>query len=103
MRLLTLIAGLLFATLLMAVETQQARVQVEVVASKLDHPWGLDFLADGRLLVSERSGQLRTVSSGKVSDPIQGLPEIWVGGQGGRPGWTAGRGGVSRLDLLQLL
>lgn len=83
MRILILTAGLLFSTLLMAVETQQARVQVEVVASKLDHPWGLDFLADGRLLVSERSGQLRTVTNGKVSDPIQGLPEIWVGGQGG--------------------
>lgn len=83
MRFLILIASLLFSTLLMAVETQQASVQVEVVASKLDHPWGLAFLADGRMLVSERSGQLRTVANGKVSDPIQGLPEIWVGGQGG--------------------
>ena len=87
MRFLILCAGLLSATLpttpSWAVESQQARFQVEVVASKLDHPWGLDFLADGRLIVSERSGQLRTVADGKLSAPVKGLPEIWVGGQGG--------------------
>jgi glucose/arabinose dehydrogenase len=65
------------------VNSQQARFQIEVVATGLDHPWGLEFLADGRMLVSERSGQLRTVSNGKVSAPIKGLPEIWTGGQGG--------------------
>ncbi len=83
MRHLLLITSLLFPTLLLAVETQQARFQVEVVADQLDHPWGLDFLPDGRLLVSERSGQLRIVNKGKASAPIKGLPEIWVGGQGG--------------------
>ncbi|RLU00640.1 PQQ-dependent sugar dehydrogenase [Ketobacter sp.] len=96
MRTLILLAGLWLPCLLWAVESQQARFQVEVVAQGLDHPWGLDFLADGRLLVSERSGQLRTVTVAPVagnntdnkapatlSDPIQGLPDIWTGGQGG--------------------
>ncbi|MEE2733154.1 MAG: PQQ-dependent sugar dehydrogenase [Pseudomonadota bacterium] len=95
MRALILLAGLWVPCLLWAVESQQARFQVEVVAHGLDHPWGLDFLADGRLLVSERSSQLRTVTvtpaagntankaPATLSDPIQGLPDIWTGGQGG--------------------
>ena len=77
------ILGLLFSPLLMAVDSQQARFQVEVVTSQLDHPWGLAFLGRDKLLVTERSGQLRLVTNGKVSKPITGLPEIWVGGQGG--------------------
>jgi len=52
------------------VETQQTRVEIETVASELDHPWGLDFLPDGRLLVSERSGTLRTVKDGQLGPPI---------------------------------
>lgn len=65
------------------VRSQQASFSIEVVAQGLDHPWGLAFLPDGRMLVSERSGQLRTVDNGKVSSPIKGLPKIWSGGQGG--------------------
>ena len=36
-------------------------VRVETVARGLDHPWALAFLPDGRLLVTERPGQLRLV------------------------------------------
>ena len=63
--------------------TQQAELNVEVIASGLDHPWGLTFLNETKMLVTERSGQLRIVESGKVSAPVKGLPEIWTGGQGG--------------------
>ncbi len=58
--------------------------QWQTVAQGLNHPWGLAFLPDGSFLVSERSGNLRVVdASGKLSEPIQGLPEFDVGGQGG--------------------
>lgn len=53
------------------------------VAGGLEHPWGMDFLEDGRILVSERPGRLRIIDDGKLSDPLSGLPEIAVGGQGG--------------------
>jgi aldose sugar dehydrogenase len=63
--------------------TQKARVRVVTVADGLDHPWGMAFLPDGALLVTERSGQLRIVREGEVSDPIGGVPEVRDRGQGG--------------------
>ncbi len=55
------------------------------VAEGLVNPWGLAFLPDARMLVSERPGRLRVVSAdGKqVSAPVAGLPEVDARGQGG--------------------
>jgi aldose sugar dehydrogenase len=59
-------------------------VKVETVASDLVNPWSLQFLPDGRMLVTERPGRLRIVSAdGTKSDPISGLPEVYAHGQGG--------------------
>ncbi|MGC1507557.1 PQQ-dependent sugar dehydrogenase [Ketobacter sp.] len=66
-----------------AVTTEQAEVEPETIIQGLDHPWSLKFLPDGRMLVTERSGSMRLVEDGKLSEPLSGLPEIWVGGQGG--------------------
>lgn len=57
---------------------------VDTVASGLEHPWGLAFLPDGRMLVTERPGRLRLVSaSGEKSRPINGVPNVVARGQGG--------------------
>lgn len=57
---------------------------VETVASGLEHPWGLAFLPDGRMLVTERPGRLRLVSAaGEISRPIAGVPSVMARGQGG--------------------
>ncbi|HXH85056.1 MAG TPA: PQQ-dependent sugar dehydrogenase [Candidatus Tectomicrobia bacterium] len=54
------------------------------VARGLVHPWGLAFLPDGRLLVTERPGRLRIVApGGKLSPPLNGVPEVLARGQGG--------------------
>jgi glucose/arabinose dehydrogenase len=87
--LLLLLAGVALlvppqATQAQTEETQLATLSVSRVAGGLDHPWGLAFLPDGDLLVTERTGRLRVVSqAGAVSDPVAGLPEIWDRGQGG--------------------
>jgi glucose/arabinose dehydrogenase len=57
--------------------------KVETVVSGLQSPWGLEFLPNGDLLITERSGKLYRFSKGKLSFPIQGLPPINAGGQGG--------------------
>jgi glucose/arabinose dehydrogenase len=54
------------------------------VARGLEHPWGLAFLPDGRLLVTERPGRLRLLGrQGELSEPLGGVPEVRAGGQGG--------------------
>ena len=59
-------------------------VRAETVAEGLEHPWGLAFLPDGRILVTERPGRLRIVDqSGGLSAPIAGVPAVAAGGQGG--------------------
>ena len=66
------------------VKTEKADVLVETVAGGLSHPWGLAFLPDGRMLVTERPGRLRVVSAdGQLSPPLAGLPRIAARGQGG--------------------
>jgi glucose/arabinose dehydrogenase len=57
---------------------------VETVAGGLEHPWGLTFLPDGRMLVTERPGRLRMVGKdGALSRPITGVPNVMSRGQGG--------------------
>ena len=57
--------------------TERGRIHVTVVTKGLDHPWGLAFLPDGDLLVTERPGRLRVVRDGMLDPtPIAGMPAI---------------------------
>jgi glucose/arabinose dehydrogenase len=65
-------------------ETAAGPVHVETVADNLARPWGLAFLPDGRMLVTERGGNLRLVTAdGTVSAPLGGVPRVAPFGQGG--------------------
>ncbi|MDR6967487.1 glucose/arabinose dehydrogenase [Flavobacterium arsenatis] len=56
----------------------------KMLTDKLDRPWGVASLPDGRLLVTEKGGTMRIVTaSGEVSEKIKGLPEVNDSGQGG--------------------
>lgn len=65
--------------------SEEHAFRVVVVAIGLDHPWGLAFLPDGRMLVTERSGALRTVNAeGRLDpEPVAGVPRVHASGQGG--------------------
>jgi glucose/arabinose dehydrogenase len=53
-------------------------------ASGLVNPWGLTFLPDGRMLVTERPGRMRIVGiDGALSAPLSGVPAVHAVGQGG--------------------
>lgn len=62
----------------------QVAFEVVTVAGGLVNPWSLAFLPGGKMLVTERPGRLRVVSSdGTLSPPVAGLPEVVAQGQGG--------------------
>jgi glucose/arabinose dehydrogenase len=66
------------------IETEAGPIKVETLARGLDHPWALASLPDGRMLVTERAGRLRSVAKeGELSEPISGVPEVAAKGQGG--------------------
>ena len=54
----------------------------EVVVNELDIPWGFVFLPDGALLITEKAGKLIHFKDG-VKTNIDGLPEVYLRGQGG--------------------
>ncbi|HEY0867623.1 MAG TPA: PQQ-dependent sugar dehydrogenase, partial [Fimbriimonas sp.] len=65
-------------------KSQHHNYKVETVVDRgLDTPWGLDWLPDGRMLVTNRSGSMVVVKDGKAGPPIQGIPEVVDNGQGG--------------------
>ncbi|HEX7533411.1 MAG TPA: PQQ-dependent sugar dehydrogenase, partial [Methyloceanibacter sp.] len=66
------------------IDTESGPIKVETIASGLENPWGLAFLPDGRMLVTERPGRLRIIAKdGTKSEPLKGVPELFAQGQGG--------------------
>ncbi len=67
-----------------SVETQAGRIRVEALAEGLVHPWGMAFLPDGRMLITERPGRLRILATDNtLSEPLAGVPEVFAQRQGG--------------------
>jgi glucose/arabinose dehydrogenase len=84
-RLLALASALLLAGLSAAAAAQAPAapdLRVEVIATGLDHPWGLAFLPGGGVLVTERGGGLRRIEGGRISR-VSGVPAVFAEGQGG--------------------
>ena len=68
--------------------TGRSRVHVTLYAKDLDHPWGIAFLPDGGMLVTERPGRLRVIRNG-VLDPDADRPT--AGDACAQSRWTARR------------
>jgi glucose/arabinose dehydrogenase len=64
------------------IQTKKGPVSIERLAA-LEEPWGMAFLPDGRLLVTEKPGRLRIFADGKLSDPVAGVPKVAYREQGG--------------------
>ena len=73
------------ATAQSVVQTELATVRVVTLTQGLEYPWGLAFLPDGRMLVTERPGRLRIVGTDGKLDPraVAGVPPVGEVGQGG--------------------
>ncbi|MGY1447714.1 PQQ-dependent sugar dehydrogenase [Pseudomonas chlororaphis] len=66
-------------------QSELGLLSVTPLVEGLDHPWALAFLPDRQgILVTERPGNLRLVGAdGKLSAPLDGVPQVWAKGQGG--------------------
>ena len=55
------------------------RYRVTIVTKGLDHPWGIAFVPDGSILVTERPGRLRVIKNGVLDPtPIAGVPAVHI-------------------------
>lgn len=54
----------------------------ELVVSDLTIPWGMTFLPDGSMLITEKSGELIHFKDG-IKTNIEGVPDVYLRGQGG--------------------
>jgi glucose/arabinose dehydrogenase len=67
-----------------APEAPKTEIKLTTIANGLDTPWALEFLPDGRMLVTEKAGRLRIVATdGKLGTPIKGVPQVVDKRQGG--------------------
>jgi len=61
-----------------------APYNVTTITDQLKAPWSLAFLPDGKMLITEKGGTLRTVDAhGTISQPLTGVPEVAPQGQVG--------------------
>ena len=65
------------------VKTAKQTFKVEVLARDIETPWGLAFLPDGRLLVTERPGRIKIIKKGSPPQTVTGLPKVWEKQDGG--------------------
>ena len=67
-----------------AARSEKHDLRVVTLAEGLEHPWGLAFLPDGAMLVTERPGRLRLIRDGELQpEPLTGVPEVMAVSQGG--------------------
>jgi len=66
------------------VTSEDQNFVVQPVVTGLTSPWGMAFLPDGSMLITERGGTLRRVVNGQLlNEPVANVPEVFNRGQGG--------------------
>jgi len=64
--------------------SEKLEFSVAKVVQGLAHPWGMAFLPNGDILITERIGRLRVVRNGELDPmPVPGVPKVALGGQAG--------------------
>ena len=65
------------------ITSEKQTFKMEVLTRDVNTPFGLAFLPDGRLLITERNGALRVLDKNRLSEPIKGTPKPHVQQDGG--------------------
>ncbi|WP_022836180.1 PQQ-dependent sugar dehydrogenase [Salisaeta longa] len=64
------------------VTSEEETFRVVRVLEGLVHPWAIDWLPDGRMLITERTGRLQLVTNGTLQS-VANVPDVWDENQGG--------------------
>jgi glucose/arabinose dehydrogenase len=64
------------------VESEEETFRVVQVLDSLEHAWAVDWLPDGRMLITERPGRILLVDGSTVT-ALDNVPEVWAQNQGG--------------------
>ena len=66
------------------IESEKMKFSVDTLSDQLKNPWGIAFLPDGRILVTEREGRILIFKDGKLlPEEIENVPVVYAHGQGG--------------------
>lgn len=84
MRVIILLAFILFSSMALTESNPAPSWKLELVASDFSIPWAMAFVSSNQLLITERSGSLKLldVPSGQVQQ-VKGVPKVFANGQGG--------------------
>jgi aldose sugar dehydrogenase len=64
--------------------SEKQKFVVDTLTSALQSAWGIAFLPDGRMLVTEKAGEIRIIKDGKLlNEKVTGVPKVYANGQGG--------------------
>ncbi|MGB3851733.1 MAG: PQQ-dependent sugar dehydrogenase [Tunicatimonas sp.] len=63
--------------------TEQLRFDLDTLASDIGSPWGLAFLPEGEMLITEKSGTLYRLTADRQLQSVSGVPAVLDEGQGG--------------------
>jgi glucose/arabinose dehydrogenase len=76
--------ALFLCVVVVALPSHARQFSVSVITDGLEHPWGMEVMPDGRVLVTERAGRMRIVDEkGTLSNPVKNVPAVYYVGQGG--------------------
>ncbi len=64
-------------------ESEKLTFGLDTLANDLKNPWGIAFLPDGRMLVTEREGKVLIFQDGKQLPEVIEIPDVYLNGQGG--------------------
>ena len=67
-----------------AIQTEKLLVKLDTLHTGFDNPWGMTWLSDGKMLVTEKEGEILIFQDDTFTgEKVQGLPEVRTSGQGG--------------------
>jgi len=66
------------------IQSENQNFSVDTLTASLENPWGMAFLPDDRILVTEKKGEIRIIENGKLLDEkIENVPAVYTEGQAG--------------------